>query len=139
MKTRTVHLGRQWSVFLDDRPNTLGTLAAELGAAGVNILALTLAEGIDHGYVRLVTDRPDATAAELRTRGYLFFEKEVLLLELANAPGCLGRAAQALGAAGVNIEYVYCAANPDQRKGLIVMKADRTDEALRILEAVANP
>ena len=41
--------GTQLSVFLDDKPGMLAGVAELLGAHGVNILALSLAEGIGHG------------------------------------------------------------------------------------------
>ena len=47
-------------------------------------------------------------------------EDEVLLIDNANKPGALAELARALGKAGVNIEYLYCATAPKSRKGLLV-------------------
>lgn len=129
--------GKQLSVFLDDTPGTLGRVACLLGDRGINILALTLAEGLEHGYVRMVVDRLEEAARLLDENGYLFFEREVLLLELANEPGALGRAATRWGEAGINLEYAYCAASPGLDRGLVVVKVDQLDRALELLSDLA--
>lgn len=125
--------GRQLCVFLDDRPGTLGRVCERLGAASINIQALSLAEGSGHGYVRMVVDQPDAAVARLKEDGDLFFEKDVLVLELENRPGALGAAAALLGAAGVNIEYAYCAAGSGVRSGMVVLRVDDLAKALKAL------
>ncbi len=125
--------GTQISVFLEDAPGTLAGVAERLGKSGINIHALTLAEGLGHGYVRMVVDKPDVAHRVLKEAGELVMEREVLLLELSNAPGSLGRVARALGDAGINLEYVYCAGGPSVDKGLVVVKVDDTKKALDIL------
>lgn len=129
----SVQRGRQISVFLDDEPGTLGRVAKRLGEHGVNIYALSLAEGLGHGYVRMVVDKPDEALKVLRVADELTLEREVLLLELSNTPGSLGAVAARLGEAGVNIEYAYCAGGPNVDKGLVVMRVNDTDAALRVL------
>jgi len=127
---------RQLSVFLDDRPGTLGRVCRLLGDAGVNIWALSLAEGIDHGYLRMITDQPDRAIEVLRREGHLFFEKEVLLLEIGNRPGGLGTVAECWGAAGVNIEYCYCASSPKVAVGLVVVRVDDPAKAIAALKTL---
>jgi hypothetical protein len=136
MKTQVLHnvqRGRQISVFLDDEPGTLGRVAKWLGEHGVNIYALSLAEGLGHGYVRMVVDKPDRALEVLREADELTLERDVLLLELSNKPGSLGAVAARLGEAGVNIEYAYCAGGPSVDKGLVVIRVNDTDKALRVL------
>jgi len=125
---------RQLSVFLEDRPGTLGEVCRILGEAGINIWALTLAEGVSHGYLRMIVDTPDRAIEILRNSGYLYFEKEVLLLELANQPGGLAAVARRWGEAGVNIEYCYCASSPRVPVGLVVVKTDDPDRAIAVLQ-----
>lgn len=130
-----VSKGKQISVFLDDQPGALAKVCRLLGDSGINIHALTLAEGLGHGYVRMVVDRPSDAGDLLRTQGYLFFEKEVLLLEVANTPGALAEIAERWAALGINLEYAYCAGGTRVDHGLVVVKLDRTEEALEALSA----
>lgn len=133
MHAQRCRVWRQISVFLEDRPGTLGDVCRRLGDAGVNIWALSLAEGIGHGYVRMICDDPDRAAEVLRRENYLFFEKEVLLLGLPNTPGSLAQMAAQLGAAGINIEYLYCASSPQVAVGLVVIRVDQPETAMRVL------
>jgi len=126
--------GRQISIFLDDKPGTLGNVATLLGSHGVNIYALSLAEGLGHGYVRAVVDKPDEALRVLKDAGELTMEREVLLLELANAPGSLGAVCRRLGEAKINLEYAYCAGGPNVEKGLVIIRVDDSDKAIRILK-----
>ena len=132
----SVARGRQISVFVDDTPGTLAGIAELLGKNGINIFALTLAEGLGHGYVRLVVDKPDECVKVLKSAEELVLERDVILLELSNAPGSLGIVARKLGDAGINLEYAYCAVGPCVDKGLVVVRVNDTDKALKILGAL---
>lgn len=125
--------GKQISVFLDDKPGALAGVTLLLGEHGVNVFALSLAEGIDHGYVRMVVDHHDQACRLLKENGFLFFEKDILLLEIPNRPGALGRVARTWGSRGINVEYAYCAGGPGVESGLIVVRVSDADGALAAL------
>ena len=127
-------LGKQLSVFVEDQPGTLAAITSLLGKNGINIYALTLAEGLGHGYVRMVVDKHDEAMKVLRAAEELIMERDVILLELSNQPGSLGRVAAILAAAGVNLEYAYCAGGPSVDKGLVVVRAGDPEKALKILK-----
>lgn len=125
--------GRQLSIFLDDRPGTLGQVTALLGDRKINIFALTLAEGTGHGYVRMVVDRHADAERLLREKGYLFFERDVVLLDIPNTPGSLAALAQWWGKNGINVEYAYCAGGPRVDRGLVVVRTNDNNKALAVL------
>lgn len=126
--------GRQVSVFLEDEPGTLAAVTALLGRHGINIYALSLAEGVGHGYVRMVVDKTDEAVRVLRDSEELVMEREVLLLELSNQPGSLGQVARRLADAGINLEYAYCAGGPSVDCGLVVVRVNDPAKALKILQ-----
>lgn len=128
--------GKQISVFLDNKPGTLAAACEYLGENGVNIYALTMMGGIDHGYGRLVVDDHDKAVKLLHEKGYLVLERDVVLLEISNAPGCLGTVTRLWADAGINVEYAYCAGGPSVDQGMVVVKVDNTDQALVLLESV---
>ncbi len=125
--------GKQLSVFLDDKPGTLANISRILGQHQINIYALSLAEGIGHGYVRMVVNKHEEAGQVLRDAGELTMERDVLLLELSNEPGSLGGVAQVLADAGINMEYAYCAGGPSVDKGLVVIRVAETEKALGVL------
>ncbi|MBU0679611.1 MAG: ACT domain-containing protein [Verrucomicrobia bacterium] len=125
--------GTQLSVFLENRPGTLAEVAESLGGSGVNILALSQMEGINHGYVRMVVDDPAKGKAVLEKAGHLVLERRVILLEAPNEPGCMAYVTRNLADAGVNVEYAYCAVGPSEKNGLIVIFCSDPERALSVL------
>jgi hypothetical protein len=127
-------LGKQLSVFVEDQPGTLAAVANLLGKHGINIYALILAEGLGHGYVRMVVDKHEEAMKVLRAAEELIMERDVILLELSNQPCSLGRVADTLAAADVNLEYAYCAGGPSVDRGLVVVKVGDSGKALKVLQ-----
>ena len=98
---------KQLTVWVSDRPGMLGEVGSALGAKKANILAFTAWVEGDHGAIRIVVDKPAVAKKALAARGWETTEEEVLEVTLADTPGSLGRIAQKLGEAGVNIQYAY--------------------------------
>lgn len=116
--------GTQLTVFIDNRKGTLATLAAFLGRHGVNIYGLALADTEGHGHVRLVVDDTEKARQLVEDSGELVVAREVLLVQVENEPGRLGRVLAALAARGVNIDYGYSAGGPGAEKGLVLVPSD---------------
>lgn len=92
---------------VDDRPGILGEVASALGEKKVNLRAVNAWVEGTQGVLRLVVDKAAAAKKVLSAHGYAVEEREILELSLADKPGELGKAAQKLGEAGINIQYVY--------------------------------
>jgi len=129
--------GRQISVFLENRPGTLSEVIDLLREKGINMLALSLSEGLDIGYLRIIVDNHERAVAELRAKGHLVIERDVALLAVANEPGGLASAIDVWAKAGINVEYAYSAddAHPDQ--SLIVARVNDLAKAIQALRAGA--
>lgn len=125
--------GRQLSVFLENRPGALSAVIDTLREQGINMLALSLSEGLDIGYLRIIVEQPDKAAEVLRKAGHLVIERDVVLLTVANEPGGLASAIDVWAKAGVNVEYAYSAddAHPDQ--SLIVARVNDIQKAIGVL------
>ncbi|MDD4734914.1 MAG: ACT domain-containing protein [Kiritimatiellae bacterium] len=133
MKCVEAKRGIQLSVSVQNECGVLSRIAGLLGGAGVNVHALTLTGGIDHGDIRLVVDRNEEAAALLKAEGFLVFSREVVLLEIENRPGALGEVSALWAENGVNLEYAYCAGGPSVNRGLVVLRVDDVDKALDVL------
>jgi hypothetical protein len=132
----SVKFGKQLSVFVEDQPGTLASVSNLLGQQGVNIYALSLAEGLGHGYVRMVVDQPEKALNIFQEADELTLQRDVILLELSNQPGSLGFVAGTLAEAGINIEYAYCAGGPSVDKGLVIVRVHDSDKALKVLKSL---
>jgi hypothetical protein len=97
----------QLSAWVENRPGMLGQVADALGAKKINIRAFLATVMSGRGFVRVVVDRPKAARKVFSAHGWKTIEEEVLEVTIGDRPGALGRVADRLGAAGVNIEYAY--------------------------------
>jgi hypothetical protein len=94
-------------VKVEDRPGVLGEIASALGAKGVNLRAVHGYSESGQGVLCLVVDKLAVANRVLSARGLPVEEEEILEVQLADKPGTMGEVAETLGAAGVNIRYVF--------------------------------
>jgi hypothetical protein len=105
---------RQLTVSVPDRPGMLGELGSALGEKKANIRAFS-AEG-QLGAIRIVVDKPAAAKKAMAGHGWETTEEDVLEVTLTDSPGSLGKIAQKLGKAGVNIRYAYAGSAGSARR-----------------------
>jgi hypothetical protein len=102
----------------------LGEIATVLGEKLVNVRAVNAWVEGNEGVVRLVVDRTAAAKRALAKRGWAVEEQEILELELPDKPGALGRAATAIGKAGVDITHVFVGTAPARKATLFMGVTD---------------
>lgn len=104
-------MAKDLTVILQDRPGTLASAAEALGKAGINIEGSCGfpcgGEGVWHVLVE------DAAAARKALQGAGFqvrAERDVVVIDnVADRPGELGKAVRKIADAGVNVDLVYLA------------------------------
>ena len=98
------------TVEMDDKPGTVAAAAEALGKAGVNIEAIAgfVVGGRGVGHI-LVEDVQKARKALEATGTRVTAERPVLVLELEDRPGSLGKLTRKIADAGVNLNLVYLA------------------------------
>ncbi len=127
---------KQLSIFLENRPGGLARICGTLAEAGVNILALSIHDTVDHAIVRLLADRPVKALLLLEQHGLYILESDVIVMELDNRPGALAEAAQKLAHADINIQYAYCTATDRQGSGCLILRTDEMDRTIELLSAL---
>ena len=123
----------QLAVFLENRPGALARVCEALAKAGINIHALTASDTVDHSVIRMIVSDPTKALMLMGERGVLAFENDVLCIEATNERGVLGKIADALSRAEVNIEYAYFASNTTSPKGMIIVRPSDVEKARRAL------
>jgi len=131
----SVKSSTQLAVFLANRPGALARVCEALATAEINIHALATSDTVDHSVVRMVVSNPTKALMLLGEAGVLALESDVLMIEAENEPGILGKIAEQLAEADVNIEYAYLAASPKAAKGLIILRLSDLDKAQRALRS----
>jgi hypothetical protein len=126
----------QLAVFLENRPGALARVCEALAKAGINIHALTVSDTADHAVVRMIVSDPTKALMLLGERGVLALENDVLWIDASNEPGVLGKIADALSRAEVNIEYAYFASSAQSSKGIIVLRPSNVEKARQALDGL---
>lgn len=128
-----MQIAQQLAIFLENRPGMLAEVCEAIAAAGINIHAISTSDTVDHTVIRMVVSDARRALHLFEERGTLVVEDDVLMVEGDNRPGALAELARRLAKAKVNIEYVYCAAGPKTRNGLLIMRVSDPRKALRVL------
>jgi hypothetical protein len=98
---------KQISAWVDDRPGMLGQVADALGEKGVSIRAFMASVMDGRGFIRVVVDRPALAKRIFAAHGWKTTEDDDVEVTVPDRPGALGRVADRLGEAGVNVQYAY--------------------------------
>jgi hypothetical protein len=113
----------------DDQPGQLARLGEVLGAAGINIEAISAFTGQGKGIVHVLVDRAEDAIGALEEAGIeVRAARRVVVVPLPDEPGHLGAACRTLADAGVNIEQAYIAAGFK-----LVVVCDDVDRAKQLL------
>ena len=127
---------RQLSLFLENLPGKLRGPCEALGKAGVDILAMALADTANFGILRLVVTDWARAKTVLEGTGTTVKVTEVLPVEVEDRPGGLARVLAAADEAGLGIEYMYAfAAGAHGGKKVVVFRFDEPDRAQAVLQA----
>ncbi len=96
----------QLSIFLENKPGRLAAVTEALAKENIDIRALSLADTLDFGVLRLIADRPEDARRVLHEHGFMAKVTEVLAVEVPHRPGGLNTLLKTLSQAGVNVEYM---------------------------------
>jgi hypothetical protein len=125
---------KQISVSLDNTPGKLLDLSDFLGAEGINIRAVSVADTSDISTVRFVTDDPEKTANVLRSHGYAVKETDVIAVEVPDHPGGLLAVLKPLKASGINVHYLYpYLGRGESGQPIVIVGVDKSEAAVEVL------
>lgn len=125
---------RQISIFLENRSGRLASVLKEVGRAGINVRALSLADTSDFGILRLIVDKVDTCVRALRDTGHTVSLTEVLAVEVPDHPGGLAGILDVLAAASLNVEYMYAFVSRVTEKAVVVFRFEDIDAAIAALK-----
>lgn len=113
----------------DDEPGVLARLGEAAGHANLNIEALSAFTGKGKGVVHILVDDADKALDVFTDAGFeVKAARRVVVADIQDRPGELGKACRTLADAGVNIEQAYIAAGSK-----LVIVCDDVDRAKQLL------
>lgn len=126
---------KQISVSLENVPGTFLQVSEHLGAEGINIRAISVADTADITTVRFVVDQPRIAANVLNSHGYTVKERDVIAVEVPDHPGGLQAILKPLKTANINVLYFYpYLGRGESGQPVIIVGVDKTDEALEVFK-----
>jgi len=123
----------QISIFIENRSGRLAKITTALGAAGVNIRALSLADTSDFGILRLIVNQTEKAIHTLKDHGFTVMVSEVIAVAVPDTPGALGNLLSLMEHAGLNVEYMYAFVTKNQDRAVIILRFDDIDKAIETL------
>ena len=123
---------QQLSVFMENREGRLDEILKILSEAGVNIVALSLADTSEYGMLRMIVSDPHTGRAALKNEGITAMLTDVVALRVPHATGSLSKAMHQIVEGEVNIEYMYAFANGSDAAA--VLKSDDPARVIDILK-----
>jgi len=124
----------QLSVFIENKSGRLADVTRALADANINIRALSIADTIDYGLLRLIVNDPIKAKKVLADAAFTVALTEVLAIEVPDRPGGLAGIIDILAQAGLNIEYMYAFVGKSGENAIVIFRIERIDEAIRILQ-----
>ena len=126
---------KQIAVFLENKAGRASACCKVLKDAGVNLLALSIADTKEFGILRVITEDNAKALAALKGAGFLSSQVELVGVEVSDEAGALSDILIALGDNGVNVEYMYSYAEKDGH-AKIAFKTGEVEKALAALKAI---
>lgn len=98
---------KQLSIFVNNEPGSLASIALVLKECNINLKAFNIAESSGFGVLRAIADNPEEACKKLKARNIVVRQTDVIAVSVEDQPGGLFRIANIMGDAKVNIEYAY--------------------------------
>ena len=123
----------QISIFLENKSGRLAEVTRVLGAAGINIRALSLADTSDFGILRLIVNDSAKAIGVLKSNQFTVSMTQVVAVEVNDRPGGLAHILDLLQKEGTNVEYMYAFVERSSDNAVIIFRFDEIDKAIKTL------
>jgi len=123
----------QLSVFVENKQGKLVEVVEAVGAAGIDLRALSIADTSDFGVLRIIVDRPVDALKQLTDLGYVVRMNQVLPVSIDDTPGSLGKTLRILADNGINVEYTYAFVAHGKDRAFVILRVEDNDKAEAIL------
>ena len=125
----------QISIFLENKSGRLADVTKILGEAGINIRALSLADTIDFGILRLIVNDSAKAKQILKEKNFTVGLTNVIAVEVPDKPGGLANILQFMHEANLNVEYMYAFVERSSDHAVVIFRFDDLDKAIKVLKS----
>lgn len=126
---------REISIKIENEPGRIYTVARALADAGINIAALSVADGETTGLLRLVVSDVVRARTALMQLQLPAAIGEVLAVAAPDAPGGLAGVLAPLEHASLDVRYLYAFRRPGTEIAVMVLHTEDNTRAAVLMEA----
>lgn len=123
----------QLSIFAENKPGTLAEITHALGAAGVDIRAMSIADTSDFGIFRMIVNHTEEAKEALTKMGCIVSVTQVIAVLIPDSPGALNDILTLFAENGVNLEYMYAFVTMSKQNAYAVLRVEDNDQAIKLL------
>ncbi len=124
---------KQLSVFAENKPGAIAEITDALGAAGVDIRAMSIADTSDFGIFRLIVNHVDDAMKALADIGCIVSVTPIIAVMIPDNPGALNAILKLLSENNVNVEYMYAFVTMSKQNAYAVIRVEDNDSAVKLL------
>ena len=92
------------AIFVKNKPGQTARVTGVLAAAQINIRWVTIVSTGPFGVMKFLVDRPGEALQALKRQAFVTALRDVLAVEVEDAPGALHAVAECLAGEGINLE-----------------------------------
>jgi hypothetical protein len=122
-------MAKQLTIFVENRPGRLQSIAQNLQQSNIDIRAFTIQDRGDYGLLRLIVDKPNDAYLALADLGCACALKDVLAVSVPDQPGNFYKLTAALAANGINVLDAYGFVLRPHQTGICCVEIDKPQMA----------
>ncbi len=125
---------KQISVFVENKKGRLAKITDVLGQAGIDLVALSIADTTNFGIMRCIVSDPEKALDVLKQNGFTANTTDVIVLEVIDKPGGLASVLRVLDNADISVEYLYSFVRTPNENALILFRVENIEKAVTALQ-----
>jgi hypothetical protein len=125
-----VRLQSEIVVVTEDRVGLLAEVSRLLGDMGIGMVSVVVQRNGGSASLHLVTSCQSHAVTALRDAGFVVEERDVVLMEIPNHPGFLGRMSEALARKNIAIEELYTTVSDDSQNRVVIFRCSDNGNAV---------
>ena len=130
---RRATIARELIISAPNAPGILAEITGRLYQMGIAIIAVTIQVTEDHATIRLLTDNESYTVEAMQGLQLPLDHRDVVIVDLPNRRGFLGKLADALGREGLDILDLYLTVARGATSALLVFTCSHNGKAVQML------
>lgn len=124
---------KQISVFVENKAGQLAEFTKLLRHNSIDMRALSIAETLDFGILRVIVDDSYKTACVLKEAGYIFSITPVLAVAIKDETGGLDQILNILAEHNINLDYTYAFISRKKDTAYMIFRVDDNEKAKEVL------